>query len=104
LSGGTLVSAERGPGQKNSNAEVGEVPKYIFHEADYMKWNSEEYQDHVHQEYTASTVKTGRVYNQTRVRGFTMPGNSDSKEQFGYASNMWMGANSFAPGWGLRRA
>ena len=72
--------------------------KYIFHEADYMKWNSEEYQYHVHDEYTESTVKTGRVYNQTKVRGFTMPGNSDSVEQFGYASNMWMGANSFAPG------
>ena len=27
-----------------------------------------------------------------------MPGNSDSEERFGYASNMWMGANSFAPG------
>ena len=27
-----------------------------------------------------------------------MPGDSESMERFGYATNMWMGANSFAPG------
>lgn len=27
-----------------------------------------------------------------------MPGDTDSEERFGFASNMWMGANSFAPG------
>ena len=74
------------------------MPKYIFHEAEYTAWANEEYEDHVHEEYTESANKTGRVYNQTKVRGFAMPGDSESAERFGYASNLWQGANSFAPG------
>ena len=73
------------------------MPKYIFQESDYKTFEKD-YEDHVHEEYIGSTVKTGKVYNQTKVRGFTMPGDSESVERFGYATNMWMGANSFAPG------
>ena len=73
------------------------MPKYIFQESDYKTFEKD-YEDHVHEEYIGSTVKTGKVYNQTKVRGFTMPGDSESMERFGYATNMWMGANSFAPG------
>ena len=74
------------------------MPKYIFHESEYKQWNSEEYVDYQHDEFIGSTVKTGRAYKQTSVRGFTMPGDSESEERFGYASDKWMGANSFAPG------
>ena len=73
------------------------MPKYIFHESEYKILN-DEYVDHNHEEYTGSTVKTGKKYVQTKVRGFQMPGDSNSEERFGYASPLWMGANSFAPG------
>ena len=74
------------------------MPTYIFHETDYKRFNNAEYQDYVHPEYTGSTEKTGKVYKQTKVRGFTMAGSALAKDQFGYASDLWMGANSFAPG------
>ena len=74
------------------------MPKYIFHESEYKQFNNAEYTDHVHEEYTGSSEKTGKEYKQTKVRGFPMPGGSLTKEQYGYGSDLWMGANSFAPG------
>ena len=66
------------------------MPKYIFKPEEYIKLDPEEFRDEVHTEYTGSKVQTGRVYNQTKVRGFQMPG--------GDTMDVWMGANSFAPG------
>ena len=74
------------------------MPKYIWKPSEYIDWISEEYVDHDHEEYTGSTEKTGRKYKQTIVRGFTMPGSAGAEDRFGFGSNLWMGANSFAPG------
>jgi mannose-6-phosphate isomerase-like protein (cupin superfamily) len=68
------------------------MPKYIFREKEYAKWVNKKYEDHVHEDYT------GRKYKQTRVRYWTLPGDSDAKDKYGFSSGMWMGANSFAPG------
>jgi len=68
------------------------MAKYIFKEDEYMKWVKDEYEDFTLTEYT------GRKYRQTKVRGFSLPGDMDSLDKYGYSSDMWMGANSFAPG------
>jgi mannose-6-phosphate isomerase-like protein (cupin superfamily) len=68
------------------------MPKYTFQQEEYQNWMSEGYVDH------EWTDHTGRTYKQIGARSHLLAGDSDSPEQFGFASDTSYGVNSFRPG------
>ena len=68
------------------------MPKYIFQPDEYTKWMSAGFVDH------RWTDHTGRTYGQVGARSFVLAGDSESLADFGYASDVSFGVNSFAPG------